>query len=171
MWQPLCQWDCQKWFAKIKPCNSRCAIGCVKNSLSKEVSVKVAMPLRFEMQRLPTKATWHTLCHWVCQKSLSKEGYVIVAVPLGFGMLRISKKTLYGTRCAIGIRGKLVCKIIKYLSVRNVVAKFGYLSVFCWLPLCHWDCHTMMWLPAVWCNFPLSRSYIGWCDFPPRDVT
>ena len=59
----------------------------------------------------------------------------------------------------------------KYLTVRNVAARFGYFLVFCWMPLCHWDCHKMMWLPAVWCDFPPSRNSIGWCDFPPRDVT
>ena len=79
----------------------------------------------------------------IVKKSLSKEVYVIVGVPLGFGMLRISKR-LYGTRCAIGSRCKLVHKIIQYLSVRNVAAKFDYFSVFCWVPRCHWDCHKMM---------------------------
>ena len=69
---------------------------------------------------------------------------------LGFEM----QSRLYGTRCAIDIRCKFVCKIVQYLSVRNVAAKFGYFCVFCWMPLCHWDCHKMMWLPAMWCDFP-----------------
>ena len=53
---------------------------------------------------------------------------------------------------------KLLPKINKYLTVRNVAARFGYFSVFCWVPLCHWDCHKMMWLPAVWCD--LSRAQV-----------
>ena len=84
-----------------------------------------------------------SLCNSPCAigivRRLSREVCVIVAVPLGSGMLRIWKR-LYGTRCAIGIRCKLLPKINKYLTVRNVAARFGYFLVFCWMPLCHWDC-------------------------------
>ena len=84
---------------------------------------------------LSKKIVKRSLCNSGCaigivKNSFSKEVYVIVAVPLGFGMLRISKKA-YGTRCAIGIRCKLLPKDNKYLTVRNLAARFGYFSVFC----------------------------------------
>ena len=46
-------------------CNSRYAIGIVKNSFSKEVYVIVAVPLGFGMLRIFKKATWHTMAHAV----------------------------------------------------------------------------------------------------------
>ena len=51
--------------------------------------------------------------------------------------------------------------------MRHVAARFGYFLVFCWMPLCHWDCHKMMWLPALWCDIPPSCISIGWCDWSP----
>ena len=104
---------------------------------------------------------WMPLCHWDCHKRLSREVCVIVAVPLGLSKKIVKRslcnsrcaigiqdaenlERLYGTRCAIGIWCKLLPKINKYLTVRNVAARFGYFLVFCWMPLCHWDCHKMM---------------------------
>ena len=152
MYQPLCQWDCQNWLAKIRPCNSRCAIGCVKKSLSKEVSVKVAAPLRFEMQRLPTKATWHMLCHWVCQK-------------------KFVKRRLCNSRSAIGIRDAenlergYMAHAAPLVFVANLFVKSSNISVC-----------GMSRLNLVTFRFSVGcRCAIGivtqWCDFPPCDVT
>ena len=94
-------------------------------------------------------------------RRLPKEVCVTVAVPLGLSKKIVKRslcnsrcaigiqdaenlERLYGTRCAIGIWCKLLPKINKYLNVRNVAARFGYFLVFCWMPLCHWDCHKMM---------------------------
>ena len=40
--------------------------GLSKNNFSKGDHVVVAVPSGFEMQRISTKAIWHTLCHWDC---------------------------------------------------------------------------------------------------------
>ena len=98
------------------------------------------------------------------------------------------EKGLYCTRCAIGIRCKLLPKINKYLTVRNVAARFGYFSVFCWnaaVPLgllqndvtsrrVMWlssisQFHWVMWLSSAWCD--LSPALVGWQKMDSRRPT
>ena len=116
MWQPLCQRDCQNWFAKIRPCNSRCAIGCVKKKFVKRSLGKSRCAIEIRDAETSNKGyTTHAV-----PLGLSKEGYVTAALPLVFvanlfvkssnisvcGMARLNLVTFrfsVGCRCAIGI--------------------------------------------------------------------
>ena len=114
-----------KKFVKRSLCNGRCTIGIRDAETFNKGYMTRAVPLG-----LSKKVAKRSLCNSRCA--------------IGIPDAENFEKKVYGTRCTIGTRCKLVCEVIKYLSVRNVAAKFGYFSVFCWRPLFYWDCHKMM---------------------------
>ena len=64
-----------------------------------------------------------------------------ISLVLVVGLSRIARGEVLMTFLIFGSSSCIIFAVVQYLTVRNVAARFGYFSVFCWVPLCHWDCH------------------------------
>ena len=140
----------------------------------------VAVPLGFEIQRLSTKAIWHTLCHWDCQKKFVKRrlcnsrcaigigdaenlerGYMAHAVPLVF----VANLFVKSSNISVSAMSRLNLVTLRFsVGCRCAI---GSVTKWCDFPPLMWlssisQLHWVMWLSAAWCDLSPALVYMIW---------